>query len=518
MRQLWLESRSIDRYCLTVRRIARSHPKPFTWTDEAMISNLPQLPERSAKALPWLVAIAFFMQALDGTILNTALPSMAHSLNENPLRMQAVVIAYLLTVALLIPASGWIADRFGTRNVFIAAILLFITGSLACALSSNLTLLVCSRILQGIGGAMMMPVGRLVVLRVYPRQELVRILSFVTIPGLVGPLIGPTLGGWLVEYTSWHWIFLLNIPVGIVGCLVSLRLMPDLRSPVPVRFDSIGFVLFGSAMVMISIAMEGIGELHMSPFKVVMLLLGGVAAMTVYWLRALHIDKPLFSPHLFRTRTFAVGIFGNLFTRLGSGALPFLTPLLLQVGLGYSPSMAGMTMIPLALFAMFSKALVKPLLDFFGYRRFLVINTLLLGCLIASMGFIDQSTPYPLILLQLSALGAVNSLQFSAMNTLTLIDLDDSNASSGNSLMSVVMQLSISLGIASGSAILAGFQNQQPDNVLRAFHWTYISVGVMSMLASAIFFQLGSQDGRVTRRVDDKSPAPETASKDMSSQ
>ncbi|HCF4781020.1 TPA: MFS transporter, partial [Pseudomonas aeruginosa] len=189
-----------------------------------------QLTPRIARQLPWLVAVAFFMQALDGTILNTALPSMASSLNENPLRMQAVVIAYLLTVALLIPASGWIADRFGTRRVFLGAVLLFSLGSLLCALSPSLELLVGARIVQGVGGALMMPVGRLVILRVYPRQDLVRVLSFVTIPGLLGPLAGPTLGGWLVEYASWHWIFLINLPVGLLGCLVAMKLMPDLRS------------------------------------------------------------------------------------------------------------------------------------------------------------------------------------------------------------------------------------------------------------------------------------------------
>ena len=307
--------------------------------------------------------------------------------------MQAVVIAYLLTVALLIPASGWIADRFGTRRVFLGAVLLFSLGSLLCALSPSLELLVGARIVQGVGGALMMPVGRLVILRVYPRQDLVRVLSFVTIPGLLGPLAGPTLGGWLVEYASWHWIFLINLPVGLLGCLVAMKLMPDLRSPVPSRFDSIGFLLFGGSMVLISIALEGLGELHLSHLRVVLLLIGGLVLLTAYWLRALRIDKPLFPPSLFKARTFAVGILGNLFARLGSGALPFLTPLLLQVGLGYPPSTAGMTMIPLALFAMVAKPMAKPLLDFFGYRKLLVGNTLILGCLIAGFGLVDQDTP-----------------------------------------------------------------------------------------------------------------------------
>ncbi len=259
-------------------------------------------------------------------------------------------------------------------------------------------------------------------------------------------------------------------------------------------------------MVLISIALEGLGELHLSHLRVVLLLIGGLVLLTAYWLRALRIDKPLFPPNLFKARTFAVGILGNLFARLGSGALPFLTPLLLQVGLGYPPSTAGMTMIPLALFAMVAKPMAKPLLDFFGYRKLLVGNTLILGCLIAGFGLVDQDTPYVWLLLHLSLLGSVNSLQFTAMNTLTLIDLQDSNASSGNSLMSVVVQLSISLGVACAAALLGGFQTDLDtgqDTVLGAFHATYVSVGLMSMLAAAIFFQLGSEDGRTSpRRVD----------------
>lgn len=462
--------------------------------------------ERALKRLLWLVAVGFFMQTLDATIVNTALPAMASSLGESPLRMQSVVVAYSLAMAMLIPASGWLADRFGTRRIYVGAILLFVVGSVLCAMASSLAMLVAARVVQGLGGALLLPVGRLVVLRIFPRERFLQAMSFVAIPGLVGPLIGPTLGGWLVEAASWHWIFLINLPVGLLGCLVAMKLMPDLRSPVPSRFDSIGFLLFGGSMVLISIALEGLGELHLSHLRVVLLLIGGLVLLTAYWLRALRIDKPLFPPSLFKARTFAVGILGNLFARLGSGALPFLTPLLLQVGLGYPPSTAGMTMIPLALFAMVAKPMAKPLLDFFGYRKLLVGNTLILGCLIAGFGLVDQDTPYVWLLLHLSLLGAVNSLQFTAMNTLTLIDLQDSNASSGNSLMSVVVQLSISLGVACAAALLGGFQTDLDtgqDTVLGAFHATYVSVGLMSMLAAAIFFQLGSEDGRTSpRRVD----------------
>jgi EmrB/QacA subfamily drug resistance transporter len=459
------------------------------------------LDARTARLLPWLVAVAFFMQALDGTILNTALPAMARDLAEDPLRMQSVIIAYMLTVALLIPASGWVADRFGTRRVFFGAILLFSLGSLCCALSSTLPQLVGARVVQGLGGALMMPVGRLVVLRAYPRSELVRIMSFITLPGLLGPLIGPTLGGWLVEFASWHWIFLLNLPVGLLGGLAAWRFMPDLRGSGPVRLDLFGFLLFGTAMVLITIALEGLGDLRLPHVRVMLLLLGGLACLAAYWLHAVKVEQPLFAPSLFRTRTFAAGILGNLFSRLGSGALPFLTPLLLQVALGYPPAQAGMTMIPLALSAMLAKPLAKPLLDRLGYRRLLLGNTLLLGGMIASLALIDASTPYPLLLLHLGALGAVNSMQFTAMNTVTLLDLDDRQASSGNSLLSVVMQLSMSLGVAVAAALLGGFGKPDAPSVLAAFQATYLCVGVLTLLAAAIFFQLPPDSGRAVRRV-----------------
>ncbi len=453
------------------------------------------LDARTARILPWLVAIAFFMQTLDGTILNTALPAMARDLAENPLRMQGVVIAYMLTVALLIPASGWIADRFGSRRIFVAAIVLFSLGSLLCALSTSFNQLVASRVLQALGGALMLPVGRLVVLRAFPRSEFVRIMAFIALPGLVGPLLGPTLGGWLVEYASWHWIFLINLPVGVIGCIAALRFMPDLKGPERVRFDTLGFVLFGAAMVLITIALEGLGEMHMPHARVTLLLFGGAACMAAYWLRAGRIEAPLFSPKLFHTRSFAVGIFGNLFARLG-GALPFLVPLLLQVALGYSPAQAGMSMIPLALGAMAVKSLAKPIIDRLGYRRLLIGNTLLLGGLIASLATIDTQTPTWLLLVHLGLIGMVNSMQFTAMNTVTLIGLSHADASSGNSLLSVVVQLSMSLGVATAGALLGGFtvEGAAGSEVLHAFQLTFLCVGAMAMLAAALFLQLEPRD------------------------
>jgi EmrB/QacA subfamily drug resistance transporter len=449
------------------------------------------------RLLPWVVAIAFFMQTLDGTILNTTLPSMAQSLGESPLRMQSVVIAYLLTVALFIPASGWLADRFGTRRTFVAAIVLFSIGSLLCALSPTLPWLVAARVVQGVGGALLLPVGRLTILRAYPRSELLKVLSFVTIPGLVGPLLGPPLGGWLVEVATWHWVFLINLPVGLVGVFAALRYLPDLRGAAGRRFDWPGFVLFSLGLVLVTLGLQGLGEHAISAPLSIVLVIAGLAAMAAYWVHAARAEDPLFSLTLFEIPTFSVGVLGNLFARLGSGAMPFLTPLFLQVALGYSPSAAGLTMVPTVIGAMLIKFVAERVIKRFGYRRVLVTNTLLLGGFIAGFAMVDRNTPHAAILVYLALFGVCNSMQFTAMNTLTLGDLDDARASGGNSLLSVVMQLSMSLGVAAAGALLAAFAVAPPagPDLVATFHRTYLCMGVLSALAAAIFFQLGRGEG-----------------------
>ncbi len=459
------------------------------------------LSPQSARVLPWLVAVAFFMQMLDGTILNTALPAMAVDLRVDPLRMQSVVIAYMLTCALLIPASGWMADHFGIRRVFIGAIFLFTLGSLLCALSPRLEFLVLSRILQGVGGALMVPVGRLAVIRAYPRHQLVQMLSFITIPGLIGPLMGPVTGGFLVEYASWHWIFLINLPVGIIGGFLTWRYMPALASDAHWKFDWKGFVLFSGAMILVSLAMEGLGELHLPKAQSTILCVLGLLLLAFYWVRAAHMEHPLFSARLFSTRSFAVGILGNLFSRLGSGAMPFMLPLFLQLALGFSPTMAGLTMIPSAVAGIAGKNMINPLVARFGFRRFLSVNTLLLGGLIAAFSLIDSRTHYVWLLLLLGVFGVINSMQFTAMNSVTLIDLDDADASAGNGLLSVTMQVSASCGVAMAAALLDGFTDAfgnapTPQQLQIVFSNSFTWVGIISVITCLIFTQTPRDTGK----------------------
>ncbi|KAF1024074.1 MAG: putative transport protein HsrA [Paracidovorax wautersii] len=457
----------------------------------------PSTPEPPPHLL-WLVAVAFFMQTLDATIVNTALPSMAASLQESPLRMQSVVIAYSLTMAMPIPASGWVADRFGTRRVFLFSIALFTLGSVACALSHTLTQLVASRVLQACGGSLLLPVGRLSVLRNYPRDKFLQAMSFVAIPGLIGPLMGPTLGGWLVEVLSWHWIFLINLPVDVVGWIATQRYMPDSRSVLPPRFDFSGFVLLSIAMVSISLALDGLAGIGMQHALVMVLMIGGFAGLAAYWLHALRHPQPLFPPQLFSIGSFRVGLLGNLFARIGSGSMPFLIPLLLQVALGYSPMQAGMMMLPVALASMGMKRFATPLIRSQGYRRVLVGNTLLMGTLIACFALFGPATPLAGKIVLLGLFGAVNSLQFTAMNTVTLKDLDAAGASSGNSMLSMVQMLAMSLGVTVAAALLATFEQWLGGlggyGTLDVFRATFIGIGVATAASGWIFWQLAADD------------------------
>lgn len=449
------------------------------------------------KPLLWLVAVGFFMQTLDATIVNTALPAMAASLGVSPLRMQSVIVAYALTMAMLIPASGWMADRFGARRVFFSAIALFVLGSLACAASQGLGQLVAARVLQGAGGALLLPVGRLAVLRTVPRSEFVQAMSFVTIPGLIGPLLGPTLGGWLVQYASWHWIFLINVPVGLAGCIATLKVMPELRAVSLPRFDGGGYGLLAFGMVAVSLALDGVSELGLRQVGVLLLMVFGFASLVAYWLHAARRPDPLFSPAMLHIPSFSVGLLGNLFSRLGSGCMPFLVPLLLQVSIGYSPLQAGLTMLPIALAGMAMKRAAAPLIMRYGYRRVLVVNTVMVGGSMATFALASPGQPLALLIVQLLAFGAFNSLQFTAMNTVTLRDLSPEMASSGNSLFSMVQMLAMSLGVAAASTVLAGFGEAfgkaTPLDTLHAFQATFASMGLLTIASALIFWHLPPQ-------------------------
>ncbi len=443
----------------------------------------------SLTALLWIVAAGFFMQALDTTIVNTALPSMAYSLHERPLDMQPVIVAYSLTMAMLTPASGWLADRFGTRRVYFVAILIFAIGSLFCSLSHTLNQLVAARVLQGVGGSMLLPIGRLAVLRTFPSARYLSAIAVVSIAGQVGPLLGPVLGGWLVQAISWHWIFLINLPIGLVGCIAVLVFLPrTLPLDSRPRFDMTGFALLSVCMVAFSLALDSAGGAKAWHWIAGLMALSAVAGWA-YVPHARRHASPLFPLSLFERPTFRQGLIGNLIARIGASAVPFLMPLLFQLELGYTPLQSGMMMLPVAIAGVACKSLVSPLVKAYGYSKFLVANTLLVGGSIMAFSAIKQSWPLWFTILQLAIFGAANSMQYAAMNSVTLKDLSREQASSGNGLFSMAQMLAIGLGVTVGGALVKSLSAAWSNPIL-AFRVTFVLVGVVTLASSLVFYYM----------------------------
>ncbi len=446
------------------------------------------------KYLPYVLAVALFMQILDATILNTSLPQMAHALGESPLKMQWAVISYALTLAIFIPISGFLADKYGTRRVFLSAIIIFCVGSLLCAASTNLNFLIGSRIVQGIGGAMMTPVARLILVKSYPRNKLLTVMNFAVIPALIAPLVGPLLGGYIVQYASWHWIFLINIPMGIFGFIMGKKLVPALFEDTK-RLDWTGFVLFATAACGFTLAVEFGSQVGRGLYGLLLAVIASVLLGGYYW-HAKRRSAPLFPLSLFNIRTFRIGITGNLFTRLGISAVPFLLPLLLQVVFEFSPSQAGWLLAPIAVGAIGVKPFVSKIIQRYSYRKVLVYNTSLIGILIIMLAQFNDPTHWPWFIPILTMMGACNSMQFSAMNTITIGDLEGTQTSSGNSLMAVNQQLAMSFGIAFGAALLTLLHERLQVDTLTAFHITYWILGALTIVSGLYFLRLKPADGQ----------------------
>ena len=446
------------------------------------------------RLLVFLVAIGFFMQGLDTTIINTALPAIASSLQEDPLNMHSVVIAYVLTVAACIPLSGWLADRFGVRNVYFSAIIIFSFASLGCALAANLNQLLFFRVIQGMGGALLLPVGRLAMLKIIPRSQFLAAMSLMSLAGLMGPLIGPTLGGWLVEYMSWEWIFLINLPIGILGILVTFKAMPNVIQPDVASFDFSGFILLVIAMVGLSLGIENFSSPYLPAWWSGVLIILALVASIWYSIHAHTHQNALFRGKLFRNRIFAIGIIGNFFARLGGNAMPFLMPLMLQVAFGFEPFMTGLLMIPTVLGSLASKPIIRHIIQRFGYRKVLIVNTALVGLCIASFALTTADTPTWLRALHFFAFGILNSLQFVSMNTLTLKDLPQQDASSGNSFLSMIMMVSMSIGVALAGTLVNLFTAYYGvEQITQAFHVTLLLLGSINLITMAIFWRIPRQ-------------------------
>ncbi|MGZ5787242.1 MAG: DHA2 family efflux MFS transporter permease subunit [Ramlibacter sp.] len=454
--------------------------------------------------LPWVVATVLFMEQLDSTIVNTAVPAMAASLHVEPLSLKAVVASYILSLAVCIPISGWMADRFGTRRVFLSAVSLFTVASILCGLSLNPPMLVAARLLQGIGGAMMMPVGRLTIVRTFAKSELLVAMNFVVIPALIGPLLGPTVGGLIVHVASWREVFFVNVPVGIVALTMIWRYLPEYRAEVPRPLDVVGLVLFGSGVALLSWLLEIFGEHRLDITSSGVLLLVAFALLAAYAVHAGHTPHPLLRLALFRLRTFRVSVAGGFVTRIGIGGMPFLLPLLYQLGLGLPAWQSGMMMMPAAAGAIGMKFLSARVLRQFGYRNVLIVNTLLIGAAIALFSRVDATTPIPQILLLALCLGFFNSLQFSSMNSMAYADVEGPETSMASTLASSLQQLSLSFGLATGSLVAGWYLQGLPQNdqaaVSEALHHAFLTLAIITAVSSASFWGLRREDGESVSR------------------
>jgi EmrB/QacA subfamily drug resistance transporter len=449
--------------------------------------------------LPWVVATALFMEQLDATIVNTAIPSIAASLHVTPLSLKSVVTSYILSLAVGIPVSGWIADRFGTRKVFGTAIAIFTFASVLCGLSLNAPMMTAARLLQGIGGAMMMPVGRLAIIRTFPKNELLAAMNFVIIPALIGPLLGPTLGGLLVHWISWRAIFFVNVPVGLVALFLVVRYMPDYHGHERRPFDVIGMILFSCGTALLSWLLEIFGEHTLDPTTAFVMLVLSITLLAAYAWHASGIEFPLLRLSLFRIRTFRVSVLGGFITRLGVGGLPFLLPLLYQIGLGLPAWKSGLLMMPTALAAMGMKLVSTRVLGKFGYRQVLIVNTVFIGITISLFATVNPGTPLALVVAFSLLYGFFNSLQFSSMNSLAYADIASTDSSMASTISSSFQQLSMSFGLATGSLITGWFLGDIPQTnrtmVTSALHSAFIALSVLTILSSLTFWGLRREDG-----------------------
>jgi len=464
-----------------------------------MNSTSAQTDSSVKRYLPWVVATALFMEQLDSTIINTAVPSMAASLGVAPLSLKAVVTSYILSLALCIPISGWMADRFGTRRVFSAAVAIFTFSSVLCGLSLNVPMLVAARILQGIGAAMMMPVGRLTIIRTFPKSELLMAMNFVIIPALIGPLLGPTIGGLIVHWLPWRVIFFINVPVGLIAQWLIHRHMPDYHGDEQRPLDVIGLVLFGCGTALLSWVLEVFGEHHIDATSAAVLVLVSLSLLAAYSWHARHSPFPILRLALFRVRTFRVSVVGGFITRLGLGSLPFLLPLLYQLGLELPAWQSGLLMMPAVAAAMVMKVISGPILRRFGYRRILTINTLMIGVTIGLFSRVSPTTPIALIVCLGLSQGFFNSLQFSSMNTMAYADIATEDSSMASTIASSLQQLSMSFGLACGSLVTAWYLGDLPQSdrvaVMSALHHAFLTLGALTMISSLSFWTLRAGDG-----------------------
>ncbi len=448
----------------------------------------------AANLIPIAVASALFMEFIDSTALSTALPTLARAFHSDPVHLKLALTSYLLALAVFAPASGWVADRFGPRRVFLIAMTVFLGGSALCGLSQSLPQLIVARLIQGLGGAMMTPVGRLIVVGSAPRDRLVSAMTWFTMPALVGPLIGPPLSGLVLAVADWPFIFYINIPIGILGMIAVLRFVPKLAQPDPGRFDAKGFVLSAAAITGVVCLAETAGVNLIPAWTQAAVAIMGVGALVGFVHHALKTDKPVLNLRLLRSRTFSASMIGGSFVRLGLGAGPLLLPLLFQVALGWSPVQSGLITISQAVGALSLKAMAQRLIRSLGFRTVLLASVFGTAVVSAIPGAFRASTPIWAIALALGVGGFLRSLHFTSANALAYADVPRDQVSQASTLSTVLQQVGMSLGVSFGGLTLHLARGSGPLTAAN-FVAPFLLVGASSLVAAPFYWRLSADAG-----------------------
>lgn len=447
--------------------------------------------------VPVIIACALFMENLDATVLATSLPTIARDLNEDPIALKLALTSYLLSLAVFIPISGWMADRYGAKTVFRLALGVFMVGSIACGFATGLIDFVLARIVQGIGGAMMVPVGRLVILRSVPKGELVAALAWLTIPAFAGPIMGPPVGGFITTYFSWRWIFFINIPIGILGIVLTTIYIEDIRERETPPLDLRGLILLGIGLSSLVFGLAVLGQ-DLAPFwlAVTLICVGGVFCW-LYRSHTLQTPAPVLILDLLKILTFRTSVFGGMAFRIGAGASAFLLPLLFQIGFGMTAFESGLLTFVIAIGAFVMKFGAAPILRRFGFRNVLMFNALFSSAFIFIYAFFTPQTPHFLILGILLIAGLFRSLQFTAMTSLAFADIAQPNMSQATSFSSAAHQLSLSIGVAVAALALESAQLMRADNaiLIEDFAAAFVVVGTISALSALIYVALPADAG-----------------------
>lgn len=451
----------------------------------------------SSLTVPLIVACALFMENMDSTVIATSLPALALDLNESPIALKLALTSYIVSLAVFIPISGWMSDRYGSLTVFRAAIGVFMFGSILCGLSNSLWEFVAARFLQGMGGAMMVPVGRLVILRSVSKTELVRALSYLTIPALIGPVIGPPLGGFITTYFHWRWIFFINIPISILGIWLATRYIENFKDPdvPPLDFQGFLYTAVGFSLLMMGLATAG---RHLVSDTVAASCIGvGILALVAYIFHARRVTHPLIDFRILRVQTFRMSVLGGSFFRIGVGAIPFLLPLMLQLGFGLNPFQSGLLTCASAIGALFMKTMTTKILRNVGFRNVLVFNAMLGSASVAAFGLFRESTPHLLMITVVLIGGCLRSLQFTSLNAIAYADIDRRELSQATSIASVAQQLSVGMGVTIGGLALQVSNSVQGHAaIVGADFWpAFLLIGMISALSIPFALRLPKDAG-----------------------